>query len=78
MNASHSALRISHSALDTPDFALGTPHFALRTPHSTLRNPHSFDATGALMGGARAGAITLALVAGLVIAGIISFAWRLR
>jgi hypothetical protein len=40
--------------------------------------PICFDATGALTGGARAGAITLALVTAVVIAGLVRFAWRLR
>jgi hypothetical protein len=31
-----------------------------------------------LTGGARAGALALALVAAIVIAGIVRFAWRLR
>ena len=40
--------------------------------------PICFDATGALTGGARAGALTLAIVAAIVIAGFVRFAWRLR
>jgi hypothetical protein len=40
--------------------------------------PICFDATGALTGGARAGALTLAIVTAIVIAGFVRFAWRLR
>lgn len=40
--------------------------------------PICFDATGALTGGARAGALTLALIAAVIIAGFVRFAWRLR
>jgi hypothetical protein len=38
--------------------------------------PICFDAAGALTEGARAGALTLALVAAVVIAGIVRFGWR--
>ena len=54
--------------------------FGLRTPHVALLGlcPICFDATGALTSGARAGAIALALVTAVVIAGFVRFAWRLR
>jgi hypothetical protein len=55
-------------------------HFARRTSHAALLSlcPICFDASGALTGGARAGALTLAIVTALVIAGFVRFAWRLR
>lgn len=55
-------------------------HAARRTPHYLLLSlcPICFESTGALSGGARAGAITLALVTAVVIAGFVRFAWRLR
>jgi hypothetical protein len=40
--------------------------------------PICFDSVGALTDGARAGAAVLALVAAIVIAGIVRFAARLR
>ena len=40
--------------------------------------PICFDAGGALTDGARAGAVTLALVAAGVVAAFVRFAWRLR
>ena len=40
--------------------------------------PICFDQAGALTDGARAGAVALAIIAGLVIAGIARFAARLR
>jgi len=39
--------------------------------------PICFDAAGALADGARAGAATLAIVAAVVIAGFVRFAWRI-
>jgi hypothetical protein len=38
--------------------------------------PICFDAAGALTDGARAGALALALVAAVVIAGFVRFGWR--
>ena len=81
-----SALRLPLSGFRTSHAAQGTAHLALRT-HCARRTPHvallslcplCFEPTGALTGGARAGALTLAIVTALVIAGFVRFAWRLR
>jgi hypothetical protein len=52
------------------------------TPHRVLFHlsvcPICFDAAGALTDGARAGAAALAVVAAVVLAGFVRFAWRLR
>jgi len=49
-----------------------------RVLHLLSLCPICFESTGALTGGARAGAITLALVTAVVIGGFVRFAWRLR
>jgi len=76
---SHSGLGTSHSRRGTSDVALRT-HVARRTPHVALLSvcPICFNAASALTDGVRAGALVLALVAAVVIAGFVRFAWRLR